>query len=172
MTIPIYDPDGRIAYLRQLAAAGNTYVGRLVDLIDRAAGGSGGGGSGSGSGAGAGAGTGSGAAAANRPMTTISPFMPGQDTMLAQQLGAGFGQSPEAMLASMNQYYRPMQVADYSPQPTLPTPTTPPAQGTPPPATTPPATPPATGGLGGLGGFNTGSYLDQWRQASRSPSRR
>lgn len=52
-----------------------------------------------------------------QPMQTIQPAMPGQLEALAQQLGAGFGQPAPDMLAYIQQFHRPMQVPDYSPQP-------------------------------------------------------
>lgn len=48
------------------------------------------------------------------PTTSVQPFMPGMDQLLAGQLAAGFGGSPTSYLTGMNQYYAPMQVPDYS----------------------------------------------------------
>jgi hypothetical protein len=57
--------------------------------------------------------------------------MPGQLDALSAQLAAGFGQSQPDILALLNQYYQPMQLPDYSPQPApTPTTTTTPATGT------------------------------------------
>lgn len=50
----------------------------------------------------------------NLPMTTVQPFMPGIADMLAQQLaGGGYGDQA-SNLASMMQFYAPMQVPDFS----------------------------------------------------------
>lgn len=73
-------------------------------------------------------------AATTRPTTTVPAAMPGQLDALSAQLAAGFGQSQPDILALLNQYYQPMQLPDYSPQPAA-TPTTP---------TTPTATAPVT----------------------------
>ncbi len=43
-------------------------------------------------------------------MMTVDPFMPGMDQMLANQLSAGFGGSPQSYLSAFNQTYAPMQV--------------------------------------------------------------
>lgn len=43
-------------------------------------------------------------------MTTVDPFMPGMDQLLANQLAAGFGGSPQSYLTAFNQIYAPMQV--------------------------------------------------------------
>lgn len=66
-------------------------------------------------------------AATTRPTTTVPAAMPGQLDALSAQLAAGFGQSQPDILALLNQYYQPMQLPDYSPQPapTTPTRTTP-----------------------------------------------
>jgi hypothetical protein len=61
-----------------------------------------------------------------QPMQTIQPSMPGQLEALAQQLSAGFGQSAPDMMSYLQQFYKPMQVPDYSPQPAA-TPTPAPA---------------------------------------------
>jgi hypothetical protein len=74
-------------------------------------------------------------AATTRPTMTVPGAMPGQLDALSAQLSAGYGQSQPDILALLNQYYSPMQLPDYSPQP-APTPTTPTA-------TTPAATTPA-----------------------------
>jgi hypothetical protein len=53
--------------------------------------------------------------------------MPGQLDALSAQLAAGYGQSQPDILALLNQYYKPMELPDYSPQPaatTSPRPTT------------------------------------------------
>lgn len=70
-----------------------------------------------------------------QPMQTIQPAMPGQLDALSQQLAAGFGQAQPDMLAYLQQFYKPMQIPDYSAQP---------AAATPPPAA--PASEPATPG--------------------------
>lgn len=71
-------------------------------------------------------------AASQQPMMTVQPAMPGQLEAIAQQLGAGFGQSAPDMMAYLQQFYKPMQVPDYSPKPAAPTPT--PTASTPTPA--------------------------------------
>lgn len=68
------------------------------------------------------------AATPTQPMQTIQPAMPGQLEALAQQLSAGFGQSAPDMMSYLQQFYKPMQVPDYSPQPAA---ATPPPQATP-----------------------------------------
>ena len=75
-------------------------------------------------------------AATTRPTTTVPAAMPGQLDALSAQLAAGFGQSQPDILALLNQYYQPMQLPDYSPQPVPTTPATP----------RPTTTTPATGG--------------------------
>ena len=55
---------------------------------------------------------------------TVPGAMPGQLDALSAQLAAGYGQSQPDILALLNQYYQPMQLPDYSPQPAA-TPTTP-----------------------------------------------
>lgn len=57
-----------------------------------------------------------------QPMQTVQPSMPGQLEAIAQQLGAGFGQSAPDMMSYLQQFYKPMQVPDYSPQPAAATP--------------------------------------------------
>lgn len=74
-------------------------------------------------------------------MQTIQPAMPGQLDALSQQLAAGFGQAQPDMLAYLQQFYKPMQIPDYSAQPAAATP--------PPPATPTPA--PTPGKRGGQG---------------------
>ncbi|AWC25363.1 hypothetical protein CO731_04858 [Aminobacter sp. MSH1] len=49
-----------------------------------------------------------------QPMQTIQPAMPGQLEALAQQLGSGFGQQPADMMSYLQQFYKPMQMPDYS----------------------------------------------------------
>lgn len=67
-----------------------------------------------------------------QPMQTLQPSMPGQLEAIAQQLGAGFGQSAPDMMAYLQQFYKPMQVPDYSAQPaTTPNPAPTPAASTP-----------------------------------------
>jgi len=59
---------------------------------------------------------------------TVPGAMPGQLDALSAQLAAGYGQSQPDILALLNQYYQPMQLPDYSPQPaasTTPATTTP-----------------------------------------------
>lgn len=56
-------------------------------------------------------------AATTRPTTTVPAAMPGQLDALSAQLAAGYGQSQPDILALLNQYYQPMQLPDYSPQP-------------------------------------------------------
>jgi len=63
-------------------------------------------------------------AATTRPTMTVPGAMPGQLDALSAQLSAGYGQSQPDILALLNQYYSPMQLPDYSPQPAA-TPTTP-----------------------------------------------
>ncbi|WP_336057373.1 hypothetical protein [Nitratireductor sp. CH_MIT9313-5] len=48
------------------------------------------------------------------PMQTVQPFMPGMEEMLAQQLAAGFGGTPQSYTSAFDQTYAPMQVPDYS----------------------------------------------------------
>ncbi|XHB99351.1 hypothetical protein ABWH97_13890 [Nitratireductor sp. ac15] len=43
-------------------------------------------------------------------MNTVDPFMPGMDQLLANQLAAGFGGTPQSYLTAFNQTYVPMQV--------------------------------------------------------------
>lgn len=74
-------------------------------------------------------------AATTRPTMTVPGAMPGQLDALSAQLAAGYGQSQPDILSLLNQYYSPMQLPDYSPQPAA-TPTTPTA--------TPAATAPVT----------------------------
>lgn len=76
-----------------------------------------------------------------QPMQTIQPAMPGQLDALSQQLAAGFGQSAPDMLSYLQQFYKPMQVPDYSQRP---------AAATPPPAVTPSPTPVKRGGQAAL----------------------
>ena len=64
-------------------------------------------------------------AATARPTTTVQPAMPGQLDALSAQLAAGYGQSQPDILAMLNQFYQPMQLPDYSPQPAPAAPTTP-----------------------------------------------
>ena len=64
-------------------------------------------------------------AATTQPTMTMQPAMPGQLDALSAQLPAGYGQSQPDILALLNQYYRPMEIPDYSPQPAPTTPTTP-----------------------------------------------
>ena len=79
------------------------------------------------------------------PLMTQPAFMPGNDSLLAQQLAAGgYGSVPD-LLAMFQQTFTPMQILDTRPGAT-PTPTTP---------------PPGTGGGGG-GTGGSGQY--------RSPS--
>ena len=66
-----------------------------------------------------------------QPMQTIQPSMPGQLEALAQQLSAGFGQSAPDMMSYLQQFYKPMQVPDYSPQPAAATPNPAPTSPTP-----------------------------------------
>lgn len=48
---------------------------------------------------------------------TFAPFMPGFDQQIAQQLGMGFGQDPNAILAQLSAMFRPVQAA---PAPVIP----------------------------------------------------
>jgi len=66
-------------------------------------------------------------AATTRPTMTVPGAMPGQLDALSAQLSAGYGQSQPDILALLNQYYQPMQLPDYSPQPAPTTPTRAPA---------------------------------------------
>ncbi|MRX31918.1 hypothetical protein [Aminobacter sp. MDW-2] len=67
-----------------------------------------------------------------QPMQTLQPSMPGQLEAIAQQLGAGFGQPAPDMMSYLQQFYKPMQVPDYSAQPaTTPNPAPTPAASTP-----------------------------------------
>ena len=51
------------------------------------------------------------AAPANpNPTSTVQPFMPRMDQMLAQQLAMGFGGTPQDFLTAFAQTYAPMQV--------------------------------------------------------------
>ncbi len=45
-----------------------------------------------------------------QPGNTVSPFMPGMDIALAQQLAAGYGGNPQDFMAAFAQTYAPMQV--------------------------------------------------------------
>jgi hypothetical protein len=78
------------------------------------------------------------------PMDTVQPAMPGQLDAISQQLSAGYGQAPSDIMANLMQYYAPMSLPDYSPQPTPTTPAKP----------TTPKTPsaPKIGGGGIIGG--------------------
>lgn len=49
------------------------------------------------------------------PMMTQPAFLPGMDTMLAQQLAAGYGMNPNDLLAQFAQTFTPMQVLDTRP---------------------------------------------------------
>lgn len=49
-----------------------------------------------------------------QPGKTVDPFMPGMDSAIAAQLAAGYGGNPADYLASMMQYYAPMQIPSYS----------------------------------------------------------
>jgi len=64
-------------------------------------------------------------AATTRPTMTVPAAMPGQLDALSAQLASGFGQSQPDILALLNQYYKPMELPDYSPQPAPTTPATP-----------------------------------------------
>jgi hypothetical protein len=75
---------------------------------------------------------------ADRPRTTIQPAMPGQLEAISQQLAAGYGQPPDAIMAMLNEVYRPMSV--------------PAAPGT-------PGAGGSTGGTGGTGGTNNQGWL-------------
>lgn len=77
------------------------------------------------------------------PMDTVQPAMPGQLDAISQQLASGYGQSPTDIMAQLMQYYAPMQLPDYSPQPaSTPTPT---------PKPTPAPSAPRRGIIGGKG---------------------
>lgn len=77
------------------------------------------------------------------PMDTVQPAMPGQLNAISQQLSSGYGQAPADIMANLMQYYAPMSLPDYSPQPTPVTP----------PKTTPPPKSSSSGGIiGGRGG--------------------
>lgn len=52
--------------------------------------------------------------APTQPMQTIQPAMPGQLDALSQQLAMGFGQSQPDMLSYIQQFYKQMQVPDFS----------------------------------------------------------
>jgi hypothetical protein len=84
------------------------------------------------------------------PMDTVQPALPGQLDALSQQLAAGYGQAPGDIMANLMQYYAPMSLPDYSPQPAPVTP----------PKTTPPPKNSGGGGIiggrGGSGGFDRG----------------
>ena len=87
------------------------------------------------------------------PTKTVQPFMPGIAEMIAQQLSMGGFGAPESNLASMLQYYAPMQVPDYSPQATpVPTPAPTPA--------------PGQGGIGGnaAGNGTLGKRFNYWNR--------
>ena len=58
---------------------------------------------------------------------TMQPFMPGMQQALADQLGAGYGQSPNDLMTYLSSIYKPMQVPDYSAKPTTTTPAPAPA---------------------------------------------
>ena len=53
---------------------------------------------------------GSGGGGSSTPAQAFPAFMPGQADMLAQQIGMGFGQDPAAVLAYLNQIYKPVQM--------------------------------------------------------------
>lgn len=76
------------------------------------------------------------------PTDTVQPAMPGQLDAISQQLASGYGQAPADIMANLMQYYAPMSLPDYGPQPTPPTPTKP---------TTPKPTVPSGPKLGGGG---------------------
>ena len=80
------------------------------------------------------------------PMDTVQPAMPGQLNALSQQLASGYGQAPADIMSQLMQYYAPMSLPDYGPQPT-PTPT-------PKPAPTP-----AKPGGGIIGGKGSGDFI-------------
>lgn len=63
------------------------------------------------------------------PTMTVQPTMPGQNEAIAAQLAAAFGQTPQGLLAHMNQFYRPMKLPDYAPPAATPTTPTTPATG-------------------------------------------
>lgn len=50
------------------------------------------------------------------PTFTMPAAMPGQLEAVANQLSAGFGQDPAGILSQMQTLYKPMILADYSPQ--------------------------------------------------------
>lgn len=52
------------------------------------------------------------------PMDTVQPAMPGQLDTLSQQLASGYGQAPADIMSQLMQYYAPMSLPDYGPQPT------------------------------------------------------
>ncbi|TGR84610.1 hypothetical protein EN866_32915 [Mesorhizobium sp. M2D.F.Ca.ET.223.01.1.1] len=86
------------------------------------------------------------------PMDTVQPAMPGQLDALSQQLAAGYGQAPNDVMAQLMQYYAPMSLPDYSPQPTPTTPT---------PTTPKPTTPTPTRPGGIIGGSGNGMRGDR-----------
>ena len=89
-----------------------------------------------------------------QPMQTIQPSMPGQLEALAQQLSAGFGQSAPDMMSYLQQFYKPMQVPDYSSRP---------AAATPPPAATPSPTPVKNGGKGAQAQLDSRTFFNRSR---------
>lgn len=87
------------------------------------------------------------------PMDTVQPAMPGQLDALSQQLAAGYGQAPGDIMANLMQYYAPMSLPDYSPQPAPTTPAKP---------TKPTPAPKPGGGSAGSGGIIGGRGDRTW----------
>jgi len=79
---------------------------------------------------------------------TVQPAMPGQLESIAAQLAAAYGQSPQGLLAHMQQYYQPMTLPSYAPAPATP-------------AATGGTTPTQTGGGGSSA--SGGSVIDRLR---------
>lgn len=52
-----------------------------------------------------------GASSKSMPMQTVQPFMPGMEQMLAQQLAAGFGGTPQSYTSAFSEFYAPTEVA-------------------------------------------------------------
>jgi hypothetical protein len=87
------------------------------------------------------------------PMDTVQPAMPGQLDAISQQLSAGYGQPPADIMSNLMQYYAPMSLPDYSPQPTPTTPAKP---------TKPASTPKTGGGIIGGSGIIGGRGVRTW----------
>ena len=84
-------------------------------------------------------------AATQQPQQTVQPGMPGQLDALSTQLASGYGQQPADILAYLQQFYKPMQIPDYS------------AKAATIPGKTPPVKTPTNPGVGDNGAYRGGS---------------